>query len=307
MENRTKTKLIYPKGKNHMIGGFKKNNRLIPMLFSLLVLFGSGSVLAQETEHLSFGIGYSYSYLKMTKNIIREQLTYNGKRDNIYEWTQEELNDFNKTGFDYINNDISVSLFSGLSGSKASKIRFGFGLLISVDKFIENTYFEKEVFMIRQNSSVNIRLDASAYMEYNITDKWKIFNKTQVSYLMCDINSVKNYDEFYNDNQFFQINYNNELRLSVFHSLFMADFSYKHFHFQLGSQIVSALSNAESYEILNDNTSSDIIESYDYYQGENSYMIRAAVGFSYNIDKHLNPYLLFAAGKDFQFILGIQF
>ena len=124
---------------------------------------------------------------------------------------------------------------------------------------------------------------------------------------MCDINSVENYDEFYNDNHFFQIDYNNELRLSTIHSGFMTDFSYKHFHFQLGPQVVFALSNAESYEIVNDNTSEDNFENYDYYQAENTYMIRAAAGFSYNIDKHLNPYLLFSAGKDFQLNLGIQF
>jgi len=296
----------YRKAKENKQFGFSLR-QLYRGLFLILILVFYNTMSAQETQKLSVGVDYSLETFNLNKTKIYEQFSYNDLSDSLYEWSSDELTDFNQGDFMITKNNVSFRIFSGLTGSDSSKFRFGFGVHLGFNYLQEKTTYKEEIFLIRKSSQFNLEGGASAYLHYSFNKRWRVLGRVKTSFFKSDMNNVKDYDEFYDNTDDITISYNNSIYMISTSTNIMAEYTWRIFDFQLGPQFVYNYTESTSNQIITDNIENDVMRNYEYYEAINDSFIRAALGIRWNCDNHLSPYMQFAIGKDLQFRIGIQF
>ena len=276
------------------------------LLLVLLISFYN-IMLAQETSKISFGVDYSFESFNLKKIKVDEQFSFNNISDSLYQWSSEDLDDFNQGDFVINKNNVSFRVFSGLTGSDSSKFRFGFGVHIGFSSLQEQTSYKDEIYLIRKSSQFNLEGGASIYMQYVFNEKWKVLARVQTSFFKSDLNKVKDYSEFYDYTDDVSIIYNNSIFTIGSYTNIMAEYSWKDFDFQLGPQLVFNYTESTYNQLVTDNVENDVMRNYEYYEAINDSFIRAAMGIRWNHGNHFSPFMQFAIGKDLQFRIGIQF
>ena len=281
--------------------------QLYRILFLLLFIGTYSAISAQETPKISVGIDYSLETINLNKTKISEQFSFNNLSDSLYNWTSDEISDFNQGDFVTTKNNVSFRIFSGLTGNDSSKFRFGFGVHLGFSSLQEQTSYNDEIYLIRKSSRFNLEGGASAYMHYCFNKRWKVLGRINASFFKSDLNNVKDYDEFYDNTDDITISYNNSIfTLSTYTNL-MGEYTWKDFDFQVGPQLVFNYTESTYNQLITDNVEDDVMRNYEYYEAINDSFIRAALGIRWNHGKHFSPFVQFAIGKDLQLRIGIQF
>ncbi len=283
---------------------FRYNKYFLGLLF-LLGFYNP--ISAQETNNISVGVDYSLETINLKKTSVAEQFSYNGISDSIYQWSSDEIADFNQGDFIITKNNVSFRIFSGLTGNDSSKFRFGFGVHLGLSSLQEQTSFKDEMYLLRKSRYLNLEGGASAYLQYGINDRWKTYARFKASLFKTDLNSVKDYDEYYNNIDDLTISYNNSIFTIYSYVNIMVDYSWKDFDFQLGPQLVFNYTESTYNQLINDNSNGDTMRNYASYYAQNDSYIRGSFGIQWNRYQYAKPYLQMSLGKDFQFIVGIQF
>ncbi|MBN2482391.1 MAG: hypothetical protein JXB19_11660, partial [Bacteroidales bacterium] len=97
-----------------------------PIVLVLFLSLNEG-LWAQASNSLSLGVFYNYNSLSLKRTHQEEMLSYDG--DEVTdELTQEELDELNEGTHKKNFHNLSINLFSGLSGDSISIFRFGAGV-----------------------------------------------------------------------------------------------------------------------------------------------------------------------------------
>jgi hypothetical protein len=276
-------------------------------LLLLLLVVLSQIAIAQETPKISVGIDYSLETINLNKTKISEQFSFNNLSDSLYNWSSDEISDFNQGDFVTTKNNVSFRIFSGLTGNDSSKFRFGFGVHLGFSSLQEQTSYKDEIYLIRKSSRFNLEGGASAYMHYCFNKRWKVLGRINASFFKSDLNNVKDYDEFYDNTDDITISYNNSIFTLNTYTNLMGEYTWKDFDFQVGPQLVFNYTESTYNQLITDNAEDDVMRNYEYYEAINDSFIRAALGIRWNHGKHFSPFMQFAIGKDLQLKIGIQF
>ncbi len=306
MKKKYSIDFLYKKIINCTQSGFNLMS-IYSILLLLLFISTNSAIYAQETSKISVGVDYSLETINLNKTKISEQFSFNDLSDSLYDWSSDELADFNQGNFEITKNNVSFRIFSGLTGSDSSKFRFGFGVHLGFSSLQEQTSYKDEIYLIRKSSQFNLEGGASAYMRYSFNTRWKVLARMKSSFFKSDLNNVKDYGEFYDNTDDVTISYNNSIFTLSSYTNIMAEYSFKDFDFQLGPQFVFNYTESTYNQLITDNTEDDVMRNYEYYEAMNDSFIRAALGIRWNHGSHFSPYLQFAIGKDLQFRIGIQF
>lgn len=286
------------------------NKYYLKVFFITIILYSISShwnyVKSQQTSHLSFGLNYGFKQINMQKTSQTDYFIFNDVQSEKYNWTQEDLDDFNQTNFRYNIHQTAVFIFSGLSGSDSSKFRFGFGINAGVFSFKEIVFLEKD-FQIQKGQSVNLFGDIVLYTHYKISDKLTLKENLSVSYYKNDFNDVERDNDEISNTENYTVTYDNIVSLMGFSSTTLIDYKWKNFNFNIGPQFVYYMSNSDYSQYLTHNSSGDLLKDYESYDAKNAQLFRVGCGINYQIKNRISTYINISFWKDIELKFGIQF
>jgi hypothetical protein len=263
-------------------------------------------VKSQQTSHLSFGLSYGFKQINMQKTSQTDYFVFNDKQSDKYNWTQEDLDDFNQANYRYNIHQTSVFIFSGLSGSDSSKFRFGFGINAGVFSFKERVFLEKD-FQIQKSQSVNLFGDVVLYLHYKISNNLIIKENLSASYYKNDFNDIERADDEVSNIENYTVTYDNTVSLMGINSTTLLEYKWKKFNFNLGPQFVYYISNSDYSQFLTHSSSGDLLKDYESYEAKNAQLFRVACNTSFHINNRISTYVNISFWRDIELKFGIQF
>jgi len=285
------------------LSSFLKSKKIWILSF---IIFSSIDFYAQQTEKMSIGVGYSYQNLDMEKTFVEGQFVLDNNYGKKSKWDQETLDWFNNGVFKYKLHMPSINIFSGLSGSKETKLRFGFGLHVGLLLMNEKTTNNRDS-LLRKNSSINLFGGGLIYAQYSINDKWLIQLDVQSSYHKGDLNDVTDYLDIFDDPELYTTNYDNSIEIINTTSFLRLAYNWKKFQFTLGPEFAFVYAKSVYVQRIYDITNDYYLVDYEDYNANNTLMIRGRIGAQYRIGSSLYSYVSLSVSKDIVANIGIQF
>ncbi len=270
------------------------------------IIFYSINSYAQQTDKMSIGIGYSYQNLDMEKTFVEGQFVLDNNYGTKTKWSQERLDRFNKGDFKYQLQMPAISIFSGLTGTKETKLRFGFGIqggIVLMNEKISN----KVDSLLRKNASIKFFGGGLIYGQYSINDKWMIQLDIQSSYYKGDLNDVTDYYDIFDDPELYITNYDNSIEMINTTSFLRVAYNWKKFQFTLGPEFAFIYSKGEDVQRVYDIKNDYYLIDYENYSASNTLIIRGQLGAQFQINSNLISYVSLSISKDIVANIGIQF
>ena len=277
----------------------------IGILTMLLLIAGSGYLKAQHTSHVSFGLNYNFKQINVVKTSQVDQFEFNKEKSEDYIWTQEDIDDYNQAGYRYTIHQISADVFSGLTGSDSTRLRFGFGVAAGMFKFGERVFLEED-FVHNSNRSWNLFGEGLVYAQYRMTKNIYLTEKLTASYYSNDMNDVRIPQEDFDNTEHYTVTYSNSMTTKEFGTTTLIGYQWKNFDFLAGPQFMFYQSECDYSQHTVFNSNGDILIDNINYKTKNEYIIRLSTGINYRINSKFSSYLNVSFWKDIEIKLGIR-
>ncbi len=283
----------------------RKRILVVEVIILLLLLFVNGNLIAQQTPNVSFGINYNFKQINIEKISQSEYFIFNDQKSDDYDWSQEDIDDYNQSEFINTIHQISADVFSGLTGNDSTKLRIGFGIGAGLFKFSERVFLEED-FVNNSNSGWNLFGEGMIYAQYRFTDKIYFTERLNVSYYSNDMNDVKISKEDLDNKDHYTVTYNNLLTTIEYGSTTNIVYKWKSFDFMAGPQFMFYQSECDYSQHFVFNSSGDVLIDNISCKTENKYAFRLSTGINYRVNNKISSYLNISFWNDIEIKLGIR-